>query len=188
MSVNIFSPLKSTTVVAVRKDGIVVLGADGQATLGETVMKGSVNKLRKLSGGKILAGFAGATAHAFILLEKLEEKLHARGSNLYYAVLNLAKEWRTSRSLRVLEAVMIVADQEQTLMVSGSGDVMRPDDDIVAIGSGGSYAHAAAIALKKHASHLSAEEIVRESLKIAGDICIYTNHNFVIEKLVSTKK
>lgn len=175
--------IKSTTVVAVRHNGEVVIGADGQATMGNTVAKSSVNKIRKLQGGKIVTGFAGSTADAFTLLEKFEEKLAAYGNNMKRAAVELAKEWRTDRMLSKLEAMMIVADKDEILIISGTGDVIEPDLQIATIGSGSMYAQSAARALKKFAPHLSAEEIVRESLTIAADICIYTNHNLVIEKV-----
>lgn len=175
--------LKSTTVVAIRKDGFFAIGADGQATLGSTVVKGTVKKIRKLAGGQIVAGFAGSTADAFTLLERFESQLSSQSGNMFRSAINLAKEWRTDRYLRVLEAVMIVADKEEILLLSGNGDVMKPDRDIIAIGSGGTYAHAAALALKDHATHLNAKEMVEASLTIATDICIYTNHNFMIETI-----
>ncbi|UCS93074.1 ATP-dependent protease subunit HslV [Echinicola marina] len=175
--------LRSTTVVAIKHNGEVVIGADGQATLGNTIAKSSVKKVRKLQDGKIVTGFAGSTADAFTLLEKFEEKLGAFGNNMKRAAVELAKEWRTDRMLSKLEAMMIVADAEDVLIISGTGDVIEPDESIATIGSGSMYAQSAARALKKFASHLSAEEIVRESLNIAADICIYTNHNLVIEKV-----
>ncbi len=173
--------MKSTTVLAIRHNGKVAIGADGQATLGNTVAKSNVKKLRKLNDGKIITGFAGSTADAFTLLDKFEEKLSNYTGNLKRASVELAKDWRTDRYLRKLEAMMIVADKSEILIVSGTGDVIEPDEEIAAIGSGGMYATAVALALKKHASKLSAEEIVREGLTIAADICIYTNHNLVID-------
>lgn len=175
--------LKSTTVVAVKHGGQVVIGADGQATLGNTVAKSSVNKIRKLQGGKIVTGFAGSTADAFTLLDKFEEKLGAYGNNMKRAAVELAKEWRTDRMLSKLEAMMVVADADDILIISGTGDVIEPDLSIATIGSGSMYAQAAARALKKYAPHLSAEEMVKESLHIAADICIYTNHNIITEKV-----
>jgi len=175
--------LKSTTVVAIKHGGQVVIGADGQATLGNTIAKSSVNKIRKLQGGKIVTGFAGSTADAFTLLEKFEEKLGAYGNNMKRAAVELAKEWRTDRMLSKLEAMMVVADAEDILIISGTGDVIEPDLSIATIGSGSMYAQAAARALKKYATHLTAEEMVRESLHIAADICIYTNHNIIIERV-----
>lgn len=177
--------LKSTTVVAIRHNGEVVIGADGQATLGNTIAKSTVNKIRKLQGGKIVTGFAGSTADAFTLLEKFEEKLGAYGNNMKRAAVELAKEWRTDRMLSKLEAMMIVADSTDILIISGTGDVIEPDMEIATIGSGSMYAQSAARALKKFAPELSAEQMVRESLGIAADICIYTNHNLVVEKVTS---
>ncbi len=177
--------LKATTVVAIRHNGQVVIGADGQATLGNTIAKSSVNKVRKLQGGKIVTGFAGSTADAFTLLEKFEEKLGAFGNNMKRAAVELAKEWRTDRMLSKLEAMMIVADSTDVLIISGTGDVIEPDLEIATIGSGSMYAQSAARALKKFAPDLTAEEMVRESLSIAADICIYTNHNIVIEKVTN---
>jgi ATP-dependent HslUV protease subunit HslV len=175
--------IKSTTVVAIKHNGEVVIGADGQATMGSTVAKSSVNKIRKLQGGKIVTGFAGSTADAFTLLEKFEEKLAAYGNSMKRAAVELAKEWRTDRMLSRLEAMMVVADSEDILIISGTGDVIEPDMGIATIGSGSMYAQSAARALKKYAPQLNAEEMVRESLGIAADICIYTNHNIIIEKV-----
>jgi ATP-dependent HslUV protease, peptidase subunit HslV len=175
--------IKSTTVVAIRHNGQVVIGADGQATMGNTIAKSTVNKIRKLQGGKIVTGFAGSTADAFTLLEKFEEKLGAFGNNMKRAAVELAKEWRTDRMLSKLEAMMIVADNQDILIISGTGDVIEPDMEIASIGSGSMFAQSAARALKKFAPHLSAEEMVRESLNIAADVCIYTNHNLIIEKV-----
>ncbi|ANQ50443.1 ATP-dependent protease subunit HslV [Flammeovirga sp. MY04] len=175
---------RSTTVLAIKKDGKVALGADGQATFGNTVAKSNVKKVRTLMGGKILCGFAGSTADAFTLMERFQEKLSSYGeTNMKRAAIELAKDWRTDRYLRKLEAMMIVADINDVLIISGTGDVIEPDHDIAAIGSGSMYAQSAALALKKHAPDLSAEEMVREGLSIAADICIYTNHNFVIESV-----
>ena len=175
--------IRSTTVLGVLHNGQLSLGADGQATMGNTVAKSNVKKVRRLAGGKIVAGFAGSTADAFTLIEKFEEKLNAYGGNLKRSAIELAKEWRTDRYLRRLEAMMIVANEEEMLIISGTGDVLEPDNQIAAIGSGSMYAQSAALALKKHAPHLTAEEIVREGLHIAADICIYTNHNLIIETL-----
>lgn len=175
--------IKSTTVLAVLHNGTVAIGADGQATMGNTVAKSNVKKLRKLHDGKILAGFAGSTADAFTLLERFDEKLNSYGGNLKRAAIELAKDWRTDRFLQKLEAMLIVATKTELLIISGTGDVLEPDNDIASIGSGSMYAQSAAIALKKHAPHLSAEEIVREGLGIAADICIYTNHNIILENL-----
>lgn len=175
--------MKSTTVVAIMHNGEVAIGADGQATLGNTIAKSNVRKLRKLLNGEIVTGFAGSTADAFTLLERFDEKLQGYAGNMKRAAIELAKDWRTDRYLRRLEAMLIVANKEEVLIVSGTGDVIEPDNEIAAIGSGSMYAQAAASALKKHANHLNAEEIVRESLTVAADICIYTNHNIIIEKL-----
>jgi len=175
--------IHATTVVAVLHNGQVAIGADGQATMGNTVAKSNVRKIRKLMDGKVLAGFAGSTADAFALLERFEEKLNAYGGNFKRAAIELAKDWRTDRFLRRLEAMLIAATNEEILIISGTGDVLEPDNGIAAIGSGSMYAQAAAIALKKHAPQLTAEQMVSESLHIAADICIYTNHNLVIEKL-----
>jgi ATP-dependent HslUV protease, peptidase subunit HslV len=175
--------IKSTTVLGVLHNGKLSLGADGQATMGNTVAKSNVKKVRVLAGGKILAGFAGSTADAFTLIEKFEEKLNAYGGNMKRAAIELAKDWRTDRYLRKLEAMMIVANAEEMLVISGNGDVLEPDNHIAAIGSGSMYAQSAALALKRHAPHLSAAEMVKEGLTIAADICIYTNHNLVIENL-----
>ncbi len=176
--------LRATTVVAVRKDGVTAIGGDGQVTLGDTVMKATAQKVRALKDGKILAGFAGAVADAFALFEKLEEKLERYPGNLTRACVELAKDWRTDRFLRRLNALLVVADTNQLLVLSGEGDVIEPDDEIAAIGSGGSYALAAARALKEH-SGLSAPEVVRRSLEIAGDICIYTNQQITVLELTN---
>ena len=175
--------VRSTTVVAIIHNGEVAIGADGQATFGNTVAKSNVKKIRKLQDGKIVTGFAGSTADAFTLLDRYDEKLNAYGSNMKRAAIELAKDWRMDRYLRRLEAMMIIADKDEILILSGTGDVIEPDNQIAAIGSGGMYAQAAAIALKRFSPQLSAEEMVRESLNIAADICIYTNHNLIIEKL-----
>ncbi len=175
--------LHATTVLAVVHNGKVAIGADGQATMGNTVAKSHVKKIRKLSEGKVLTGFAGSTADAFTLLEKLEEKLNAYGQNMKRAAIELAKEWRTDRFLRRLEAMMITANKEEILIISGTGDVLEPDMGIAAIGSGGVYAQSAALALKKHATQLSAREMVEEALHIAADVCIYTNHNLIVEEI-----
>ena len=176
--------LRATTVLAVRKDGRTALGGDGQVTLGDTIMKATAQKVRTLREGKILAGFAGAVADAFHLFEKLEEKLERYPGNLTRACVELAKDWRTDRYLRRLNALLVVADSERLFLVSGEGDVIEPDDEIVAIGSGGSFALAAARALKAH-SDLPAPEIVRNALSIAGEICIYTNQQITVLELES---
>jgi ATP-dependent HslUV protease subunit HslV len=175
--------IRSTTVLAVIHNGEVAIGADGQATMGNYVAKSNVKKIRKLLDGKIVTGFAGSTADAFTLLERFDEKLKAYSGSMKRAAIELAKDWRTDRYLRKLEAMLITADKDELLVVSGTGDVLEPDNQVAAIGSGSMYAQSAALALKKHATHLSAEDIVRESLNIAADICIYTNHNLIIEKI-----
>jgi ATP-dependent HslUV protease subunit HslV len=175
--------IHATTVVAIKHNGKVAIGADGQATLGNTVAKSNVRKIRKLQNGKILTGFAGSTADAFTLLERFDEKLSTFGGNMKRAAIELAKDWRTDRYLRRLEAMIIIANADELLLVSGTGDVIEPDMDIATIGSGSMYAQSAAVAMKKHAPQLSAKEMVEESLHIAADICIYTNHNLVIETL-----
>jgi ATP-dependent HslUV protease subunit HslV len=172
----------ATTILAVKKDGRVALGGDGQVTTGDIVAKSSAVKVRKLREGKVLAGFAGSVADAFTLFEKFEEKLERYPGNLSRAAVELAKDWRSDRYLRRLEALLAVADNQHLYMLSGTGDVIEPDDDIVAIGSGGAYALSAARALKAH-STLSAPEIVRRALEIAGDICIYTNRNITVLEL-----
>ncbi|TYB80819.1 MAG: ATP-dependent protease subunit HslV [Kosmotoga sp.] len=171
-----------TTIVVVKKDNQTVIAGDGQVTFGNTVMKTSAKKVRKLGDGKVLAGFAGSVADALTLLEKFEEKYRESNSTLLRAAVNLAKEWRTSKILQKLEALLIVADKENILLVSGSGEVIQPDENIIAIGSGGSYALAAAKAMMRY-SNLSAKEIAEESMRIASEICIYTNSNFTVETL-----
>lgn len=174
--------VRATTVLAVRKDGRVAMGGDGQVTMGDTIVKGSARKVRVLKNGKIIAGFAGAVADAFTLFEKLEEKLERYPANMTRAVVELAKDWRMDRYLRRLDALLAVADSEHLFLVSGTGDVIEPDDGVLAIGSGGSYALAAARALKDHRD-FDAVMIVRRSLEIAGDICIYTNKDIVVLEL-----
>ena len=174
--------MRATTIVAVRHDGRVALGGDGQVTLGDTVMKASALKVRKLKDGTVLAGFAGSVADAFTLFEKFEEKLERYPGNLSRAVVELAKDWRTDRFLRRLEALLAVADRSHLFVISGDGNVIEPDDQIAAIGSGGGYALAAARALKENTS-LSAPEIVKQSLTIAADICIYTNQHITVLEL-----
>lgn len=175
--------IHATTIIAVMHNGQVAIGGDGQATMGNYVAKSNVRKIRKLHDGKVLAGFAGSTADAFTLIERFEEKLNSYGGNMKRAAIELAKDWRMDRFLRRLEAMLITVNKDEMLLLSGTGDVLEPDNQIAAIGSGAMYAQSAALALKKHAPNLSAEEIVRESLKIAADICIYTNHNVVVETL-----
>jgi len=172
--------LEATTVLGVIHDGQAVIGGDGQATMEKTVMKSTVTKVRRLYEGKIIAGFAGSTADAFTLFEKYEEKLQEYNGNLQRAAVEMAKEWRRDKFLRKLEALLVVMNKHQALLISGNGDVLEPDDQILAIGSGGSYALAAARALKANAPELSAKEITEKSLHIAADICIYTNHNLSI--------
>lgn len=174
--------IRSTTILCVRREGALAMGSDGQVTVGTTVMKQNAKKLRRLYNDSVLAGFAGATADAFTLFEKFEAKLGEYRGNLTRAAVELAKDWRTDRVLRRLEALLAVADREQSFIISGSGDVVEPEDGIVAIGSGGPYALAAARALLQH-STLSARTVVEESLRIAGGIDIYTNQQLVIEEL-----
>ncbi|HEX2973337.1 MAG TPA: ATP-dependent protease subunit HslV [Tepidisphaeraceae bacterium] len=173
---------RSTTILSVRKNDQIALGGDGQVTLGNVVAKHDANKIRRLGGGRVLAGFAGSAADAFSLLERFEKKLSEFPDNTRRAVIELAKEWRTDRVLRRLEAFLVVVDKEASLIVSGAGDVIEPTDGIVGIGSGGAYAQAAAKALMLHSS-LSAKEIVEASLKIAGELCIYTNTHIRVETL-----
>lgn len=175
--------VRSTTVLGVIHNGEVVVGADGQATLGNTVAKSNVKKIRTLNNGEIVVGFAGSTADAFTLMERFEEKLSTYAGNMKRSAIELAKDWRMDRYLRKLEAMMITANKDEILIISGTGDVIEPDNGIATIGSGSMYAQSAAQALKKHASHLTAEEMVKEGLTIAADICIYTNHNLVIQKV-----
>jgi ATP-dependent HslUV protease subunit HslV len=172
---------RRTTVIAVQRDGKTAVGADGQVTLGATVMKHDAVKVRKLFDGKVLVGFAGSTADAFALLERFETKLRDFQGNVPRAAIELGKDWRTERSLRQLEAMMIACDRTNLLLLSGSGDVIAPSDGVLAVGSGGPYALAAARALMKH-TPMSASEIVKESLAVAGDICIYSNQNVVVEE------
>ncbi len=171
-----------TTILAIKKYDTIVMGGDGQVTLGNTILKSNARKIRKIYENKVLAGFAGATADAFTLVERFEEKLNKHSGNLLRAAVELAKDWRTDKYLRRLEALLIVADKKHLLIISGNGDVIEPEDNIAAIGSGGPFALAAARALNEN-TNLSCEDIVKKSLQIAGDICIYTNQNIVIEKL-----
>jgi len=173
---------RGTTILCVRRDGKVCLAGDGQVTLEKTVLKSTARKVRRLSEGQVIAGFAGATADAFTLFERFEEKLKAYQKNLPRACVELAKEWRTDRFLRRLEALLVVADKEKTFIVTGAGDVVEPDLGIAAVGSGGPYALAAARALLEH-SALPARDIAEASMKIAADICIYTNDKLVFEEL-----
>jgi ATP-dependent HslUV protease subunit HslV len=171
-----------TTIVTVRRGSTVALGGDGQVTLGNVVMKGSARKVRKLYQGKVLCGFAGATADAFTLLERFEAKLEKHQGNLLRASVELAKDWRTDRMLSKLEAMLLVADRESTLIITGNGDVLEPEDGIGAIGSGGVYAQSAAKALQENTS-LAPAEVVKKALTIAGELCIYTNLSHIIETL-----
>ncbi|MFQ6004892.1 MAG: ATP-dependent protease subunit HslV [Woeseia sp.] len=175
--------LRGTTIVSVRRDGAVAIGGDGQVSMGNTIMKGNARKVRQLADGRVIAGFAGGTADAFTLFELFESKLEQYG-NLTRAAIELAKDWRTDRRLRRLEALLCVADQEKSFIVSGNGDVIEPEHDLMAIGSGGPYAQAAALALVQH-TELDARAIVEQSLKIAGDICVFTNQNIEVEELAA---
>jgi ATP-dependent HslUV protease subunit HslV len=180
---NILVPeVRSTTVIGVIRDGKATLGSDGQVTFGNTVMKHTARKVRRLYNNLILSGFAGATADAFTLLQRFEEKLEANRGNLLRSSIDLAKDWRTDRYLRRLEAMLAVMDSTKALIISGTGDVIEPDDNIVAIGSGGPYALSAARAMLAH-TEMSSKEIVEESLKIASNICIYTNSSVTLEEL-----
>lgn len=171
-----------TTIISIRRGNSVVIGGDGQVTLGDTVMKGNARKVRRLYHNKVLVGFAGATADAFTLFERFEGQLEKHNGQLVRSAVELAKDWRTDKMLRNLEAMLIVADKEASLIISGNGDVIDTDDDLLAIGSGSNYARSAARALFDN-TDFSAREIVEKSLNIAGDICIYTNHNLTIEEL-----
>lgn len=172
----------ATTIVSVRRDGQVVVAGDGQVTLGNTVMKGNARKVRRLADGRVLAGFAGAAADAFTLFELFEAKLGKHNNQLVRAAVELAKDWRTNRSLGKLEALLAVADADTSLIISGNGDIIEPEDGLIAIGSGGPFALAAARALLAHTT-LDARTVAEEALKVAGDICIYTNHNITVEAL-----
>lgn len=174
--------IRSTTVLCVERDGEMVMAGDGQVTFGNTVIKGTAKKVRLLYKGQVMAGFAGGTADALTLFELFEKKLEKYSGDLVRSAVELAKDWRTDRNLRKLEAMMIVADSKHQLILTGVGDVIEPDNGISAIGSGGAYASAAALALKRH-SALGAEEIVREAMTVAGNLCIYTNQEYTLEKL-----
>ncbi|PCI69902.1 MAG: HslU--HslV peptidase proteolytic subunit [Piscirickettsiaceae bacterium] len=178
---------RGTTILSVRRGNSVVVGGDGQVTLGNTIMKGNARKVRRLAGGDVIAGFAGATADAFTLFERFEGMLEKHHGNLTRAAVEMAKDWRTDRVLRKLEALLAIADSKDSLIISGNGDVIQPEQDLIAIGSGGPFAQSAARALLEN-TDLSAREIVKKSLDIAGDICIYTNHNHTIEELVAEEK
>lgn len=173
---------RGTTILSVRRNGKVVIGGDGQVSLGNTIMKGNARKVRRLYNNQVIAGFAGGTADAFTLFERFEAKLESHGGKLMRAAVELAKDWRTDRALRKLEALLAVADKEHSLIITGNGDVIQPENDLIAIGSGGSFAQSAASALLQK-TDLDAREIVETGLTIAGDICIYTNHNQTIEEL-----
>jgi ATP-dependent HslUV protease subunit HslV len=173
---------RGTTILSVRRNGKVVIGGDGQVSMGNTVMKGNARKVRRLYKNQVLAGFAGGTADAFTLFERFEAKLEAHNGQLVRAAVELAKEWRTDRALRKLEALLAVADSEASLIITGNGDVIQPEQDIIAIGSGGPFAQSAARALFEN-TEMDAKSIVEKGLGIAGDICVYTNHNHVIEEL-----
>jgi ATP-dependent HslUV protease subunit HslV len=175
-------PLRSTTILSVRRDGHLAMGGDGQVTMGESIVKTKARKIRRLFNDKVIAGFAGSTADALSLFSRFEQKLEEYHGNLSRSVVELAKDWRTDRALRHLEALLLVADEKNTYLVSGNGDVIEPDDGIVAIGSGGPYALAAARVLGRHTS-MSAREIVEEAMRTAGEICIYSNKEIIIEEL-----
>ena len=175
---------RGTTILSVRRNGKVVIGGDGQVSLGNTIMKGNARKVRRLYNNQVIAGFAGGTADAFTLFERFEAKLEQHQGQLTRAAVELAKDWRTDRILRKLEALLAVADSEASLIITGNGDVIQPEDDLIAIGSGGPFAQSAARALMDN-TNLGARSIVEQGLKIAGDICIYTNHNRTIEDLDS---
>jgi ATP-dependent HslUV protease subunit HslV len=178
---------RGTTIVSVRRNGRVVIGGDGQVSMGNTIMKGNARKVRRLFGGNVIAGFAGATADAFTLFERFEGQLEKHRGNLPRAAVELAKDWRTDRALRRLEALLAIADAEASLIISGTGDVIEPEHDLIAIGSGGPFAQSAALALLEN-TDLEARDIVEKSLGIAADICIYTNHNRTIEELETNEK
>jgi ATP-dependent protease HslVU, peptidase subunit len=182
MSENTFPGWHGTTIVSVRKGNKVVVAGDGQVSMGQTVMKHGAKKVRRLAGGKVIGGFAGATADAFTLFERLEAKLEQYPDQLMRAAVELAKDWRTDRYLRRLEAMMIVADRKETLVLTGTGDVLTPDHGVTAIGSGGNYALSAALALAQNTEH-DAEHIAREAMKIAEQICVYTNGNVTVETI-----
>ncbi|MBI9103245.1 MAG: ATP-dependent protease subunit HslV [Spirochaetales bacterium] len=174
--------MHSTTILAVNKDGKVAMAGDGQVTLGNTTMKGNARKVRTMNDGQVLVGFAGATADAFTLFERFEARLKSYNSDIARAAVELAKEWRMDRMLRRLEAMLIVADKEKILLISGTGDVVEPERGAIAIGSGGNYAYAAALAYLED-ERLSAAEVAKKSLEIAAEICIYTNHNIIVEEV-----
>lgn len=171
---------RGTTILCVRRNGQTAVAGDGQVSMGNTTVKGNARKVKRIYDGKVLAGFAGGTADAFTLFERFEGKLQTHGGNLLRAAVEMAKDWRSDRFLRRLEALLIVADKEHSLMISGNGDVMEPEHDVIAIGSGGPFAQAAALALLRN-TELPAKEIAEKALNIAADICVYTNHNLTVE-------
>ncbi|MFT5084483.1 MAG: ATP-dependent HslUV protease subunit HslV [Lentisphaeria bacterium] len=173
---------RGTTILSVRRGNTVVIGGDGQVSMGNTIMKGNARKVRRLYNDQVIAGFAGGTADAFTLFERFEAKLEKHGGQLVRAAVELAKDWRTDRALRRLEALLAVADKDASLIITGNGDVIQPEDDLIAIGSGGVFAQSAARALLEN-TELDANTIVTKALTIAGDVCVYTNHNFTIEEL-----
>lgn len=173
---------RGTTILSARRNGKVVIGGDGQVSMGNTVMKGNARKVRRLHGGQVIAGFAGGTADAFTLFERFEAKLNAHNGQLVKAAVELAKDWRSDRALRKLEALLAVANHEASLIITGNGDVIQPEDDLIAIGSGGPFAQSAARALLDN-TDMEAADIVKQGLTIAGDICVYTNQNHTIEEL-----
>lgn len=173
---------RSTTIIAVRRDGRSAMAGDGQVSLGQTIMKGQAKKVRRIADGKLVAGFAGASADAFTLLGRFESKLEEHRGSLRRAAVELAKDWRTDRYLRRLEAMLVVMDDEATLLISGTGDVIEPDEGVIAIGSGGAYALAAARAMMRHTDK-SAPDVAREALKIASEICVYTNDQIIVEEI-----
>ena len=174
--------IRSTTVIAVKRNGKIAMAGDGQVTMGQTVMKGNARKVRKIYDGKIMTGFAGATADAFTLLEKFEGRVKEYTGDIIRAAVELAKDWRTDKMLKNLEALLLVADSKTILLISGTGDVIEPQEDVLAIGSGGNYAYAAALALLRN-TELSAQEIAEKSLHIASEICVYTNSTIHVEEL-----
>lgn len=173
---------RGTTILSVRRGNTVCIGGDGQVSLGNTIMKGNAKKVRRLYGGRVIAGFAGGTADAFTLFERFEAKLETHGGQLTRAAVELAKDWRSDRALRRLEALLAVANEDASLIISGNGDVIQPENDLIAIGSGGAFAQSAARALYEN-TDLDAKSVVEKGLSIAGDICVYTNHNFTVEEL-----
>lgn len=183
MSTHNPSTMYGTTILCLKKDGEVVIAADGQVSLGNTVIKANAKKLRTLANGKIIAGFAGSTADAFTLFERLEAKLEKHSNQLVRSAVELAKDWRTDKYLRKLEAMLIVADQDNILVITGTGDVLQPEYDVAAIGSGGNFALSAARGILAVENKMSAEEIVRTAMNIAADICVFSNHNIITEKV-----